>query len=218
MSQPTLTNDNSTALYNTALRLSIYTIVYNIAEGLVATYLGYRDESLSLFGFGVDSFIEVISGLGIAHMVLRVSISPNGDRDGFERTALAITGTSFYVLAVGLSATGMYNAVTGQQPRATISGVVIALISIGVMLVLIHNKRKVGRALNSPAIIADAECTKVCVFMSIVLLAASGMYAMTNIGYVDILGSLALAYLSFREGRECFQKARGSKDCSCEPE
>ena len=59
-------------LYKMALALAIFTIIYNTVEGLVSTWFGYEDGTLSLFGFGADSFIEVISGIGIAHMVLRI--------------------------------------------------------------------------------------------------------------------------------------------------
>jgi len=59
-------------LFKTAFGLALFTIIYNIAEGLVSTYLGFEGESLALFGFGSDSFIEVISGLGIIHMITRI--------------------------------------------------------------------------------------------------------------------------------------------------
>ena len=55
---------NKPKLYRLAFGLSIFTIVYNLGEGVVSTVFGFEDESLTLFGFGVDSFIEVISGLG----------------------------------------------------------------------------------------------------------------------------------------------------------
>jgi len=59
--------------YSVALGLSVFTMVYNVVEGLVSTWLGLRDETLALFGFGIDSFIEVISGVGIAVMVALVA-------------------------------------------------------------------------------------------------------------------------------------------------
>jgi hypothetical protein len=46
-------------LFRMAQWLAIATIVYNILEGLVSVYFGFEDESLALFGFGIDSFIEV---------------------------------------------------------------------------------------------------------------------------------------------------------------
>ncbi len=56
----TLTNTIAQPLYRTALGLAVLTIVYNLLEGIVSTYLGYEDESLTLFGFGLDSFIVVL--------------------------------------------------------------------------------------------------------------------------------------------------------------
>lgn len=84
--------------------------------------MGFEDESLALFGFGTDSFIEVISGLGIAHMILRIQNNPSIGRDGFERKALRITGTAFYLLVIGLTITSVYHLWTGHQPETTLWG------------------------------------------------------------------------------------------------
>ena len=89
------TTSNTDKLYKLAFGLAIFTIIYNTAEGLVSTWFGYEDGTLSLFGFGADSFIEVISGIGIAHMILRIQNNHKSKRDRFERYALKITGYSF---------------------------------------------------------------------------------------------------------------------------
>ena len=91
-----------------ALWLALFTIFYNLAEGLISTYFGAQDETLALFGFGVDSFIEVMSGIGILAMVLRIRKNPETPRSQFEQTALRITGTAFYLLAAGLGIGGVY--------------------------------------------------------------------------------------------------------------
>jgi hypothetical protein len=89
-------------LVSFALLLSVITILYNIAEGLISIFFGLNDETLALFGFGLDSFVEVISGIGILHMIIRMKRNPISERDRFERTALKITGLSFYLLCAGL--------------------------------------------------------------------------------------------------------------------
>ncbi len=203
-------------LYKYAFILAIITIFYNLIEGLVSTYFGYEDESLALFGFGVDSFIEVISGLGIAHMVIRIQRNPDSNRDDFERTALKITGTAFYLLVAGLVSSSVFNTWIGHKPETTFWGVVISVISIITMWLLIYSKTNIGKKLNSEAILADAECTRVCFYMSIILLISSGIYELTNIAYIDSLGSLGLSYFAFAEGRECFEKAKSNSLCSCE--
>jgi len=214
----TLSATDKKRLYKLAFGLALFTIVYNIAEGLVSTYFGYEDESLALFGFGTDSFIEVISGLGIAHMVLRIQSNPNSNRDNFEKTALRITGFSFYALVTGMVISAIYNIWTGNKPETTFWGVIISIASIIIMWILIIEKKKVGKQLDSEAILADAECTKVCIYMSIVLLISSGIYELTNLAYIDSLGTLGLAYFAFNEGKECFEKAKHNKYCSCEHE
>ena len=201
--------------YKLAFGFAIFTIVFNVIEGVFSTYFGYSDESLALFGFGVDSFIEVISGIGIAHLVWRVQQNPESLRDDFERTALRITGFAFYILVAGLLTTAAYNIWSGNKPTTTFWGVVVSIISIVVMLGLIAGKTRAGTKLNSDAILADAECTKVCVYMSVILLASSLIYELTSFDYVDIAGTLGIAFLAFREGRECFEKAENNSHCAC---
>lgn len=199
--------------YRIAFGLAVFTIVYNIAEGLIATIIGFEDESLTLFGFGLDSFIETISGIGILHMVTRIRKHPDSHPDHYEQRALRITGASFYAFVVGLLATAIYNMIMRHQPETSAYGLIISAISILVMLCLVYSKTKVGQALNSKAMLADVECTKVCIYMSVVLLASSGSYYFFHVPYVDSVGALALAYFSFREGKECFEKAKGEHQC-----
>ncbi len=195
-----------------ALWLAFFTIFYNLLEGLVSVYFGAQDEALTLFGFGIDSFIEVLSGIGILAMVIRIRRDTDAPRSQFERTALRITGASFYLLAAGLALTAIYNVVTGHKPTTTLPGLVISLISLAVMWALVMGKRRVGNALDSAPILADANCTLVCIYMSIVLLAASVVYQFTGFGFIDSLGAIGLIYFSVNEGRESFEKARSLND------
>ncbi len=204
-------------LWGFAFGLSIFTILYNIAEGVFSIYFGVEDETLTLFGFGVDSFIEVLSGIGILAMVLRIQAHPDSERSNFEKTALQITGISFYILAAGLAVTAVYNLIQAHKPVTTFAGMIISLISIAIMWALVWSKRKVGHALHSAPILADANCTLTCIYMSIVLLAASLIYQFTGFGFVDILGSIGLIYFSIKEGKEAFEKVRGI-ECECEGE
>ncbi len=204
-------------LVSFALLLSVITILYNIAEGLISIFFGLNDETLALFGFGLDSFVEVISGIGILHMIIRMKRNPISERDRFERTALKITGFSFYLLCAGLILASVLLIINDVKPDTTIVGIVISLISILTMYTLLHYKLKVGRALNSDAIIADANCTKTCFYLSFILLASSLSYELFKIGYLDIAGSLGIAYFAFKEGKESIEKSNSSKlSCSCE--
>lgn len=201
-----------------AFWLSMLTIFYNLAEGVVSTYFGMEDETLALFGFGVDSFVEVISGIGIAHMVYRMRRKPGTEKDRFEQQALRITGFSFYLLAVGITLSSVLTIISGQEPETTRVGIIISLLSIASMYALVHFKLKAGKILNSSPIISDANCTKTCLYLSFILLASSGLYELFAIPYIDALGALGVAYFAAKEGREAFDKARGKTCCggSCE--
>ena len=203
-------------LYKLAFGLAIFTIFYNTAEGVISTWLGYEDGTLSLFGFGADSFIEVISGIGILHMVLRIQSNDDSKRDTFERTALKVTGFSFYLLVAGLVVTSIYNIYNGHKPATTFWGIIISIVSIVIMWILVVAKKRVGRQLSSEAILADAECTKVCIYMSVILLVSSVVYEITSFAYIDSIGTLGLAYFAFTEGKECFEKAGSDKYCCCQ--
>lgn len=208
-------SNDKTSLYKLAFTLSIITILYNILEGIVSTLLGFSDETAALFGFGIDSFIEVISGIGIAHMIMRFRKNNFEIEDSFETTALKITGTAFYLLTVGLVITIIINLATGHSPDTTFWGIVISGVSIITMSLLMKAKMSVGQRLNSRPIIADAGCTKVCLYMSVILLLSSGIYELTGFPFIDSIGAAGLAYYSFKEGKECFEKAAGEGNCTC---
>jgi divalent metal cation (Fe/Co/Zn/Cd) transporter len=216
MNSISLSSSQEKKLYDIALVLGVFTIVYNLAEGIIATWFGFEDETLALFGFGVDSFIEMISGTGIVYMVLRIRKNPLSNRSDFERTALKVTGISFYLLVAALLISALIVLYYGHKPETTFWGVIIALISIVVMLFLIYGKIKTGKQLQSDAILADASCTKVCIYMSCILLASSGIYELTGFAYADALGTLGLAWFSYKEGKECFEKAASEKLCGCD--
>ena len=207
---------NKTTLYKWASALALITILYNLVEGAVSVFFGIEDESFALFGFGLDSFVEVFSGVGIWHMVRRIRKNGEENPDRFEKTALRITGSGFYILTVGLAITAAVNLYQGHKPDTTFWGIVISLISICTMWLLIHYKVRVGKQLNSQAILSDAACTRACLQLSIVLLIASVGYELTGIGGIDAVGTLVIAGLCLREGKEAFGKVKaGSFACTC---
>ncbi|OFY57575.1 MAG: hypothetical protein A2Y87_11755, partial [Bacteroidetes bacterium RBG_13_46_8] len=186
-------------LIRTAFILAVITIAYNVVEGLVSVFFGASDETLALLGFGIDSFVEVISGIGILHMVIRMKKAGLNDissRDRFEKQALRITGTSFYILAAGLVAGSVYSVLLDKKPETTQAGIVISAISIITMFILMKMKLKTGRELDSDAIIADAHCTRTCFYLSFILLASSVLYELFGIAWFDIAGSLGIAWFA----------------------
>jgi len=209
-------SQENTKLYALASALALITIFYNMAEGAVSVFFGLEDGSMALFGFGVDSFVEVVSGIGIWHMVRRIRNNGEENLDQFEQTALKITGRGFYALTIGLSITAAVDLYRGHKPDTTFWGIVVSVISIATMWLLIHYKVKAGKQLGSEAILSDAACTRACLQLSIVLLIASAGYELTHIGGIDSVGTFVIAGLCFREGKEAFEKAKAkSLACTC---
>lgn len=210
--QPT---QDRTHFYRWASALALITISYNILEGCVSVFFGLQDETIALFGFGLDSFVEVVSGVGIWHMIKRMKQTDAVNHDIFEKRALQITGTAFYVLAIGLIVTSALNMYRGNKPETTFWGIVVSVISILSMWMLIHYKMKIGKQYNSQALISDANCTKACMYLSIILFASSIGYEVTGIGMLDSIGAIGIAVFSYREGKEAFEKSKG-KLCGCQ--
>jgi divalent metal cation (Fe/Co/Zn/Cd) transporter len=151
-------------------------------------------------------------------MLRRIRANGNETRDEFEQRALRITGGAFYILTAGLVATAAINLYQHHKPETTLWGIIVSLVSISFMWYLIRHKTMVGNALNSPAILADAACSKACLYLSFVLMFSSIGYELTGIGSMDSIGAILIAFFSFKEGRESFSKAKGlgcSCSCSC---
>lgn len=200
--------------FTRVLYLAIFTIAYNLIEGIVSVWTGTTDETLALLGFGADSFVEVISGIGILQMVIRIRLQSASVISGLEMQALKITGFSFYLLAIGLVTGAVINILQNHKPEATTWGIVISVISILVMTWLYRSKIYYGKKLNADSVVADGKCTLVCIYMSLVLLVSSVVFELTGFGWVDTAGAIGLAWFSFSEGKEAFEKAKG-KGCEC---
>ena len=149
-------------------------------------------------------------------MVRRMKQSDPLDHDSFEKRALQITGGAFYLLAAGLIATSAANIYRGTRPETTFWGIVISVLSILFMWLLIHYKVKIGKQYNSQALISDANCSKACMYLSVILLVSSLSYEVTGIGAIDSIGAVGIALFSYKEGREAFGKSKGNVTCSCQ--
>ena len=108
------------------------------------------------------------------------------------------------------------NSFKGHKPETTFWGIIVAIVSILLMWILIHYKVKIGKQFQSQALLADADCSKACVYLSIVLLVSSVAYEVTGIGGFDSVGAVGIALFSLKEGREAFEKAKGKSACSCQ--
>jgi len=140
-------------LIRNAFILAIITVVYNVFEGLASVFFGASDETLALFGFGIDSFVEVISGAGILHMIVRMKkagAQDVSDVDRIEKQALMITGTAFYLLTAGLVVSSALSLFLHKKPETTLAGIIISAISIFRDNGRTHQKRNQNSACAPP--------------------------------------------------------------------
>jgi cation diffusion facilitator family transporter len=201
--------DRSTLLRR-GLHLEFLTVGWNILEGIIAIAAGVTSGSVALIGFGMDSFVESISG---SILIWRLREERNGaDEERIEhveRRAEWLVGVAFLVLAAYVALEAVRSLVGGEAPDASPVGIILTVVSIGVMLWLARAKLGVGEALGSRALIADSKQTRACWYLSVVALA--GLMANAALGWwwADPLAALGIAVLLIREGLEA---VRGEDD------
>jgi len=181
-------------------RLEYFTIAWNTLEGLVAIAAGAIAGSVSLVGFGVDSFIEVTSG---AALLWRMSADADEHRrERIERTTLRIVGACFLALAVYVGYEAASDLLRKKAPEHSLPGIVLACVSLVVMPLLSRAKRGVASNLKSAAMRADAKQTQFCTYLSAILLGGLVLNAAFNLWWADPLAGLVMVPIIAKEGVE----------------
>ena len=184
-------------------QLEYFTIAWNTLEGLVAVVAGALAGSISLVGFGIDSFIEVTSG-GV--LLWRMSIDADVQkRERREKLSLKIVGVCFLALAAYVGYESISDLVSRKSPEHSIPGIVLACVSLVVMPLLSRAKKKVGNELGSAAMHADAKQTDFCVYLSVILLLGLLLNAALGWWWADPAAALIMVPLIAREGVEAMQ-------------
>ena len=189
------------------LRLEYLTVGWNIAEGLIAVGAGIVAGSIALIGFGVDSFVETISG-AILLWRLRAETSGGADEERIEhveRRAERLVGISFAILAFYVAFEAIRTLAAGDRPEASPVGIVLTAVSIGVMLWLARAKRGTGEALGSRALIADSQQTYACWYLSVTTLAGLALNAVFGLWWADPVAALGISVFLVREAREAWE-------------
>src|SRR6266478_2389663 len=191
-------------------RLEYFTIAWNSLEGLVALVAGAIAGSISLVGFGIDSLMEVTSG-----SVLLWRMCVDADvlrRERNERRALRVVGICFLFLAAYIAYESAVDLWSKRAPEHSIAGIVLACVSLVVMPLLWRAKRKVGRALGSTAMHADAKQAEFCAYLSAILLAGLLLNAVFGLWWADPVAALIMVPIIAKEGIEGVQ-GKACDDC-----
>ena len=187
-----------TVSITTGRRLQYLTIAWNSIECVVALVAGFLAGSVALVGFGFDSAIEVISSLAALWRLRR-----DGDearREASERATARIIGASFLLLAGYVLVNAVEVFRRHELPERSIPGLVLAALSVIVMPVLVHYKRRVAARLGSGALEAEARQTRVCAYLSAILLGGLGFNAWLGWWWADPIAGLVMVPLIAWEG------------------
>ena len=196
------------ALAQRGKRLEYFTLAWNSLEGVVAVVAGAVAGSISLIGFGFDSFIEVTSGTAL---LWRMSAETDEHRrERVEKAALKVVGACFLVLAAYVTYEAASDLLRRKAPDGSLPGIILACVSLVVMPLLSRAKRKVGRGLRSAAMHADARQTEFCTYLSAILLVGLLLNAAFGLWWADPVGALVMVPIIAKEGVDAL---RGEVGC-----
>ena len=188
------------ALARRGRRLEYFTIAWNSLEGLIAVAAGVIAGSVSLVGFGVDSFIEVTSGVAL---LWRMSVdAEEDDRERIEKVTLRVVGLCFLALAAYVTYESVSNLLEKKAPEHSLAGIIIACASLVVMPLLSRAKRRVGGQLKSAAMNADAKQAEFCTYLAAILLGGLLLNAVAGLWWADPISALIMVPIIAKEGLE----------------
>jgi divalent metal cation (Fe/Co/Zn/Cd) transporter len=199
-------------LHKRALVLSWVTVGYNILEGVVSIAAGALAGSIALVGFGLDSFVESLSGLIMVWRFTGAHALSAEDEERRERRAAKLVGWTFFILGAYVAFESARKLWTGERPEPSLLGIAIAIISLVTMPTLWWLKVRTAKALGSRSFAADAKQTMACTLLSAALLLGLGLNAWAGLWQADPAIGIVIAIFLFREGYETLHE---EKLCSC---
>ena len=190
----------SSRLHKRALSLSYFTVGYNILEGIVSIVAGWIAGSIALVGFGLDSFVESLSGSVMIWRWRKHGKIPEDEEEEVERKAVKLIAYTFFILGAYVSYESIEKLYVGEIPDPSLMGIVIAIVSIIVMPILFYLKYRTGKSMGSKSLVADSKETLVCVFLSGALLIGLGLNYLYGLWQADPIVGLVIVIYLIKEG------------------
>lgn len=198
-------------LHRRALLLSYFTVGYNVVEGVVSVIVGFWAGSVALTAFGLDSFVESLSGGVMVWRFRDREISPEKE-EAIEKKAVRLVGYTFFVFAAYVLYESVKKLYLVEAPEPTLLGMIIALVSLVVMPVLFYMKYKTGKAMGSRSLLADSKQTLACILLSVALLIGLGLNYHFGLWQADPVVGLVIVGFLLKEGYSALKR---EELCSC---
>lgn len=201
------------AAFQRGLRIEYFSTAWMAFEFVVGFVSGLKAGSILLIAFGLDSFLEIISG---STLIWRLRKSLTGADDAeierAERRSSLIVGSVLLCLSAYVIGVSLFNLVTHATADTSWSGMAIAVASVILMPMLTLAKRRVGKTIQSAALVEDGMCNITCAYMAATVLLGAGLTALFGWWWADSVAALVLVYFIASEGWEAFQNGRGTAD------
>ncbi len=182
----------------TARRLAWVTIAWNVAEAVIALAAGAAASSIALVGFGLDSSVEVLSAIVIVWQL-------HGAPEQRERVTLKLIAASFFALGAYVAVQSVATLATHSEPASSPVGIAVAVASLVVMPILARSKRRNGNAMGSVTVVADSNQTRLCAYLSAILLGGLVLNSAVGWWWADPLAAIDIAVLAVAEGRQAWR-------------
>lgn len=195
-----------------ALILSYFTVGYNVAEGTACVLIGSLTSSIALVSFGIDSFIESLSGSVMIWRFRRHESLTEEEVEKMEQRAVKLVGYSFIILGIYVLYESLSKLYFQEKPDISLIGIIISILSLIVMPIIFYMKHDTGHKLNSRSLIADSRQTLLCITMSIILFIGLGFNFIYGIWWADPVAGVVMSALIFKEGYSTLKK---KELCDC---
>ncbi|WP_125770829.1 cation transporter [Companilactobacillus furfuricola] len=193
-----------------SLTIEYFSTAWMVLEFIIGLSSGISAGSILLIAFGMDSFLELISGSTLIWRLKKEAAhQPAAEIEKAEKKSSLIVGTILCLLAIYVTFVSIYNLVTHQIADASLSGMIIAIASLILMPILAVKKRQLGKSINSDALIEDGMCNVTCAYMAATVLIGVVVTALFNLWWIDSVAALVLVYFIASEGVESLRNGLG---------
>ncbi|HVY54500.1 MAG TPA: cation transporter [Thermodesulfobacteriota bacterium] len=191
-----------------AFYLSLFTVAYNLLEGVISIIAGMLSGSIALVGFGLDSFVESLSGGIMIWRFRGLGNHSHEEEERMEAKAVKLVGYTFFILGVYVLYESFKKLILREIPEPSLLGIIIAIISLVVMPALFIMKNRVGKSIGSRSLVADSKQTLFCCYLSVALLLGLGLNYVYGIWWADPAAGLIIVVFFMKEGYEILSEGR----------